>query len=163
MDNVVPDMDYMFPRDVLFAGSIATAVYDPDNTTLVQEFTCLDTGEVQGLINKRKSRDWDIDIPSDWPLAPERCHHQAGNQMFVYTRFQEIRHPTDPPYCLTVMRQKKNKQKGDDGEVRSAQGGEEQSARGIVGPVLAMCQSDFHKNISALPGMNVLKSEANLS
>merc|ERR1719245_601300 len=101
----------MFPRDVLFAGSIATAVYDPDNATLVQEFTCLDIGEVPGLINKRMSRDWEVDTPSHWQLAPERCHHQAGNQMFVYSRFQEIRHPTDPPYCLTVMRKDRIKKK----------------------------------------------------
>ena len=62
-----------------------------------------------------------------------QCHFTGGNQLFVYTRFNEIRVAWDVrllPVCVTITLQR--------------------SIR------LVVCVGDFHRNITAPPGGSVL-------
>ena len=66
------------------------------------------------------------------PIGTYPCHFEGGNQLFLYSRFHEIRHEVSESFCLTADDMRKS------------------------GPSvnLRYCQSDFHRNRTAPGGIN---------
>ena len=110
----------MLASDAIKYGSLVCGKEVPEDMEQRPSELCLDTGMVPDQINQ-------LGIG----IQTYQCHFLGGNQLFIYTRFREIRHLGGRGVCLTA-------------EDRRKPG---------PGVKLKHCVADFHHNITAPPGI----------
>lgn len=106
----------MLPKDVLFSGGVICSATERLKN---EHQICLDSGAIPAHIPAEGA-----------PINTYPCHFEGGNQLFIFSRYNEVRHLSSTPTCLTAY------------DVRKS------------GPSVKLnaCLADFHRNQTAPPG-----------